>query len=93
MSKSDLLHLKNVVFCVLNKEYPLLDQTVWETQSQAPLKYRGISRRARCHGNDPKRDANWGAFHLTELIGQVIPVVMKILLLIKAIQPDQSNLK
>ena len=46
-----------------------------------------------CHGKDAKREANWGAFHLSELIGQDIPVVMKILLLIKAILPDQSNPK
>ena len=89
------MHLKNdtVFFCVLNKEYPFLDQTVWETRSQAQLKYRGISRRVMCHGKDAKREANRGAFHLSELIGQVIPVVMKILLLIKAILPYQSNPK
>ena len=46
-----------------------------------------------CHGKDAKREANRGAFDLSELIGQDIPVVMKILLLIKAIQPDQSNPK
>ena len=46
-----------------------------------------------CHEKDAKREANWGAFHLSELIGQDIPVVMKILLLIKAILPDQSNPK
>ena len=34
-----------------------------------------------------------GAFHLSELTGQDSPVVMKILLIIKAIQPDQSNPK
>ena len=33
------------------------------------------------------------AFHLSELTGQDIPFVMRILLLIKAIQPDQSNAK
>ena len=61
------------------KSIPFLDQTVWETRSQAPLKYRGISRRARCHGNDPKRDAHLGAFHLSELIGKNIPVVIPVL--------------
>ena len=34
-----------------------------------------------------------GAFHLSELTGQTIPVVMGISLLIKTIQPDQSNPK
>ena len=34
-------------------------------------------------------DETKGAFHLSELTGQDIPVVMRILLLIKAIQPDQ----
>ena len=34
-----------------------------------------------------------GAFHLSELTGQTIPVVMRILLLIKTIQPDPSNPK
>ena len=33
------------------------------------------------------------AFHLTELTGQTIPVVMKISLLNKTIQPDHSNSK
>ena len=32
-----------------------------------------------------------GAFHLSELTGQTIPIVMGISLLIKTIQPDQSN--
>ena len=35
----------------------------------------------------------WGAFHLSELTGQTIPVVMRISLLIKTIHPDQSNPK
>ena len=43
-----------------------------------------------CHGKDAKREANWGAFHLSELIGQDIPVVMKILLLIKLSYPARS---
>ena len=34
-----------------------------------------------------------GAFHLSELTGQTLPVVMRISLLIKTIQPDQSNPK
>ena len=34
-----------------------------------------------------------GAFHLSELTGQTIPVVMRISLLIKSIQPDMSNPK
>ena len=34
-----------------------------------------------------------GAFHLSELTGQTIPVVMRILLLIKIFQPDPSNPK
>ena len=34
-----------------------------------------------------------GAFHLSELTGQDISFVMRILFLIKAIQPDQSNPK
>ena len=34
-----------------------------------------------------------GAFHLPELTGQTIPVVMGISLLIRTIQPDQSNPK
>ena len=32
-----------------------------------------------------------GTLHLSELTGQAIPVVMKISLLMKTIQPDQSN--
>ena len=32
-----------------------------------------------------------GAFHLSELIGQTILILMRISLLIKTIQPDQSN--
>ena len=32
-----------------------------------------------------------GAFDLSELTGKTTPVVMRILLLIKTIQPDQSN--
>ena len=34
-----------------------------------------------------------GAFHLSELTCQTIPIVMRNSLLIKTIQPDQSNLK
>ena len=34
-----------------------------------------------------------GAFHLSELTGQTLLVVTKISLLIKTIQPDQSNPK
>ena len=34
-----------------------------------------------------------GALHLSELTGQAILFVMRILLLIKAIQPDQSKPK
>ena len=34
-----------------------------------------------------------GAFHLSELIRQMIPVGMRISVLIKTIQPDQSNRK
>ena len=34
-----------------------------------------------------------GAFHLSELTGQSIPVVKRISLLIKTIQPDQSKPK
>ena len=34
-----------------------------------------------------------GAFHLSELTRQTIPVVLRISLLIKTIQPDQSNSK
>ena len=33
------------------------------------------------------------AFHLSELSDQTIPVVLRISLLIKTIQPDQSNTK
>ena len=33
-----------------------------------------------------------GAFHLSELTGQAIPVVIRISLLIKTIQLDQSNI-
>ena len=40
-----------------------------------------------------KRQSNKDGFHLSELTGQSIPVVMRILLLIKTIQLDQSNLK
>ena len=32
-------------------------------------------------------------FHISELTGQTLPVIMRILLLIKTIQPDQSNPK
>ena len=35
----------------------------------------------------------WGAFHLSELTGQTLPVVMKISLLIKTILLHQSNPK
>ena len=34
-----------------------------------------------------------GAFQLSELTGQTIPVLMRISLLIKTIRPDQSNPK
>ena len=34
-----------------------------------------------------------GAFHVSELTGQTIPVTMIISLLIKTLQPDQSNPK
>ena len=40
-----------------------------------------------------KRQSNKGGFHLSELTGHSIPVVMRISLLIKTIQLDQSNLK
>ena len=46
------------------------------------------SRRSCWLWNEPK-----GAFHLSELTGQTIPVVMRILLLIKTFQPDPSNPK
>ena len=36
---------------------------------------------------------SWGAFHFSELTGQTIPVVRRISLLIKTIQPDPSNPK
>ena len=37
---------------------------------------------------------SWGAFHLSELTGKTsIPVAMGISLLIKTLQPDQSNPK
>ena len=39
------------------------------------------------------KNVSKGAFHLPELTGQTIPVVMRILLLIKTIQPDPSNPK
>ena len=46
---------------------------------------------------EEKQRENWtpsqGAFHFSEPTGQDIPIVMRILLLIKAIQPDQSNPK
>ena len=32
---------------------------------------------------------NLGSFHLSELTGQIIPVIMRISLLIKVIRPDQ----
>ena len=41
----------------------------------------------------PESMTSKGAFHLSELPGQDISFVMRILLLIKAIQPDQSNPK
>ena len=34
-----------------------------------------------------------GRFPLSELTGQTVPVVLRISLSIKTIQPDQSNLK
>ena len=34
-----------------------------------------------------------GAFHLSDLTGQTIPVALRILLLIKTVQTDQSNFK
>ena len=37
------------------------------------------------------RELIQGAFHLSELTGQTLPVVTRISLLIKTIQPDQSN--
>ena len=40
-----------------------------------------------------RRILSKGAFHLPELTGQTIPVVMGNSLLIKTIQPDQSNPK
>ena len=46
------------------------------------------SRRSYWLWNEPK-----GAFHLSELTGQTIPVVMRILLLIKTFQLDPSNPK
>ena len=36
-------------------------------------------------------DETKGAFHLSELTGQTIPVAMRIFLLIKTLQSDQSN--
>ena len=37
------------------------------------------------------RMTSQGAFHVSELTGQAISVTMRISLLIKTIQPDQSN--
>ena len=34
-----------------------------------------------------------GAFHLSELTGQIIPNTMRISISIKSLQPDQSNPK
>ena len=44
-------------------------------------------------GVESERTVSKGAFHLSELTGQTIPVVMRISLLIKTIHPDQSNPK
>ena len=38
-------------------------------------------------------ELTWGAFHLSDLISQTIPVVMRNSLFIKTFQPDQSNPK
>jgi len=43
--------------------------------------------------NEKPKILSKGAFHLSELTGQTITVAMKISLLIKTIQPDQSNPK
>ena len=43
--------------------------------------------------SDFRKATNWDAFHLSGLSGQTIHVVLGISLLIKTIQPDQSNPK
>ena len=48
-----------------------------------------ISRKPRWNGHLQ----SYGTFHLPELAGQTIPMVMRISLLINTIQPDQSNPK
>ena len=44
-------------------------------------------------GHHIKGFCDLGAFHLSELTSQTIPVVMRISLLIKTLQPDQVNPK
>ena len=41
--------------------------------------------------NETPKAETEGTFHLSELTGQAIPVVIKISLLLKTIQLDQSN--
>ena len=49
----------------------------------------------RISTSEPARGLHWakGAFHLSELTGQPIPIVMRISFLIKTNHPDKSNRK
>ena len=55
----------------------------WSMYAKLRNKVNGLIRNAKSKG----------AFHLSELTGQTLPVVTRISLLIKTIQPDQSNPK
>ena len=50
------------------------------------FRMKSVSMLHKCTAKETK-----GAFHLSELTGKTIPVVMRISLLIKPIQRDQSN--
>ena len=45
------------------------------------------------HISGGKKPKIWGAFHLSELTRQPIPIVMRISLLVKTNHPDESNPK
>ena len=67
---------------------------IWSyNKRRGTLESEWITKIMSTHSTGTKYLYSWGAFHLSELTGQTIPVAMIFSLSIKTLQPDQSNPK
>ena len=86
------------LYAPVRKSHPIISSLIrvrnstWQWIFETLWLRTGTNTQSKIVGGNKKK-ISLGAFHLSELTGQPIPIVIRISLLIKTNHPDQSNPK